>query len=235
MSILRRHIFENILNCRDIGGYPCEDGETKFGRFIRCGIVSTPEDWEIEKLKKLNIRTTIDLRGTYEAEEMPLHFERLDGADIYSLPLFEINVATNEGMGLNLAQIYNVIIENNKDSIAKVLNVIADAGEGTVLYNCFFGKDRTGILTMLLLSIAGVSREDIIADYQQTYTYIKPYIATHADLLWDSNSEKHYSLPETMEEVIDRIEEKYGSVINYIRSTGISDETITKIKDRLCK
>lgn len=235
MGILRRHIFENILNCRDIGGYPCEDGETKFGRFIRCGIVDTPEDWEIERLEQLNIRTTIDLRGTYEAEEMPLKLERIEGADVYSLPLFEINVATNEGMGLNLAQIYEVIIENYKESIAKVLNVIADAKEGAILYNCFFGKDRTGILTMLLLSIAGVSREDIVADYQQTYTYVKAYIESHRDLLWDSNSEKHYSLPETMEAVIDRIEEKYGSVINYIRSTGISDETIAKIKDRLCK
>ena len=112
--------------------------------------------------------------------------------------------------------------------------VIADAKEGVILYNCFFGKDRTGILTMLLLSIAGVSREDIVADYQQTYTYVKSYIQTHSDLLWDSRSEKHYSLPETMENVIDSIEQNYGSVIDYILSTGVSDETIEKIRKKLC-
>ncbi len=234
MNILRRHVFTNILNCRDIGGYPTKCSSTKFGRFLRCGIVNTPEDWEIEKLSMLGVRTVIDLRGTYEATETPLNLERIEGADVYNLPLFELNVATNEGMGLDLAQTYELIIDNYKENIAKILNVIADAEEGVILYNCFFGKDRTGILTMLLLSIAGVAREDIVADYQQTYTYVKSYIETHSDLLWDSSSEKHYSLPETMENVIDRIEEKYGSVENYIRSTGVSSETMKKIKERLC-
>ncbi|MEE0980456.1 MAG: tyrosine-protein phosphatase, partial [Acutalibacteraceae bacterium] len=106
--------------------------------------------------------------------------------------------------------------------------------EGIILYNCFFGKDRTGILTMLLLSIAGVSKEDIIADYQQTYTYVKTYIKEHKDILWDVSSEKHFSLPETMEALIERIEDKYGSVINYIRCAGVSDEAIKKIKERIC-
>lgn len=235
MNTQRRYIFKNILNCRDIGGYPTPHGVTKFGRFLRCGIVNTPEDWEIDELNKLNIGTSIDLRGTYEAKETPLLLERLNGADIYNLPLYEFNVATKEGMDLPLAQIYEGIVDNNKKSIAKVLNTIADAKDGIVIYNCFFGKDRTGILTMLLLSIAGVSKEDIIADYQQTYTYIKPYIQTHSDILWDTNSEKHYSLPETMEEVVDNIVKKYGSVIDYIKSAGVSDVSIEKIRKRLCE
>ncbi len=231
----RRYIFENILNCRDIGGYPTSDGVTKFGRFIRCGIVNRPEDWEIEKLNELGIGTSIDLRGNYEAEETPLNLDRLNGTDIYNLPLFEFNVATREGMNLPLAQIYAEIAEKQMPNIAKVLNTIADAKDGIVLYNCFFGKDRTGILTMLLLSIAGVAKEDIIADYQQTYTYVKPYIMTHADVLWDTNSEKHYSLPETMEELIERLEEKHGSIIGYIKATGITDDAIERIRKKLCE
>ncbi len=234
MNYLRRYVFENILNCRDIGGYPTADGSTQFGKFIRCGIVRTPADREIEKLNMLGVKTAIDLRGTYEAEETPLHLDRLDDADVYNLPLFEFNVVTNEGMDLNLATTYEMIIDNHKDNIAKILNAIAEAKEGVILYNCFFGKDRTGILTMLLLSIAGVSKEDIIADYQLTYTYVKNYIKEHKDLLWDVSSEKHYSLPETMETLIERIESKYGSVINYIRCTGVSDEAIEKIRKRLC-
>lgn len=235
MQIQRRYRFNNILNCRDIGGYPTPDGVTKFGRFIRCGIVSTPEDWEIEELMKLHISTSIDLRGTYEATETPLKLDRIKNADIYNLPLFEFNVATKEGMDLPLARIYENIVDNNKKSIARVLNTIADAKDGLIMYNCFFGKDRTGILTMLLLSIAGVSKEDIIADYQQTYTYIKPYIQTHADVLWDKNSEKHYSLPETMEELIEIIENKHGTVLEYIRTAGVSEEAIEKIRNRLCE
>ena len=235
MQIQRRYQFKNILNCRDIGGYPTPDGVTQFGRFIRCGIVNIPEQWEIDKLNEIGIGTSIDLRGTYEAEEMPLSLERLNGADVCNLPLFEFNVATNAGMDLPLAQIYAEIADNQMPNIARVLNTIAEAKDGIVMYNCFFGKDRTGILTMLLLSIAGVSKEDIIADYQQTYTYIKPYIKTHADLLWDNDSTKHYSLPETMEELIERIEAKHGTILDYIRTSGVSDEAIEKIRKRLCE
>lgn len=235
MNIQRRYNFENILNCRDIGGYPTPDGVTKFGRFLRCGIVQRPQDWEIDKLNELGIGTSIDLRGTYEAEETPLNLERLNGADIYNLPLFEFNVATKEGMNLPLAQIYAEIADNQMYNIARVLNTVADAKDGIIMYNCFFGKDRTGILTMLLLSIAGVSKEDIIADYQQTYTYIKPYILTHSDILWDTNSEKHYSLPETMEELIERIEAKHGSILGYIKAAGVSDEAIERIRKKLCE
>ncbi len=235
MSFKRRYIFKNILNCRDIGGYPTPYGATKFGRFLRCGMVNTPEDWETDELSKLKIGTSIDLRGTYEAEDCPLRLERLEKADIYNMPLFEFNVATNEGMNLNLAENYKMIVDNYKDNIAEILKVIAEAKDGVIMYNCFFGKDRTGILTMLLMSIAEVSKEDIIADYQQTYTYIKPYIETHGDLLWDNSSEKHFSLPETMEELIDYMNLKYGSVLNYIKSTGVSDEAINKIRARLCE
>ncbi len=235
MNAQKRYIFKNILNCRDIGGYPTPDGVTKFGRFIRCGMVNTPEDWEIDELIKLGIGTSIDLRGVYEADETPLRLERLNDADVYNLPLFEFNVATKEGMNLSLAETYEMVVDNYRDNIAKILNVIAEAKDGVVMYNCFFGKDRTGILTMLLLSIAGVSREDIIADYQQTYTYIKPYIIEHADILWDNDSTKHYSLPETMEELIDYMTEKYGSILGYIKSAGVSDSAVNKIKNRLLK
>ncbi len=235
MDIKRRYELKNILNCRDIGGYPTPDGVTKFGRFIRCGIVNTPEDGEIAELNKLNIGTSIDLRGVYEAQETPLRLDRLDNADIYNLPLFEFNVATQEGMHLSLAETYEMVIDNYSDNIAKILNMIADAKDGIIMYNCFFGKDRTGILTMLLMSIAGVCREDIIADYQQTYTYIKPYILAHSDILWDNDSTKHYSLPETMEELIDYMTCKYGSVIGYISAIGVSDDAVVKIKNRLLK
>ena len=235
MQIQRRYNFKNILNCRDLGGYPTPDGVTKFNRFIRCGIVKTPEQWEIDKLNEIGIGTSIDLRGTYEAEETPLKLDRLNGADVYNLPLFEFNVATKEGINLPLAQIYAEIADNQMHNIARVLNTIAYAKDGTIMYNCFFGKDRTGILTMLILSIAGVSKEDIVADYQQTYTYIKPYILTHSDVLWDTNSEKHYSLPETMEELINRIEANHGSILGYIKDAGVSEEAIEKIRKKLCE
>ena len=48
------------------------------------------------------------------------------------------------------------------------------AAEGTVLFHCFTGKDRTGILAALFLGVCGASTEDIAADYSVSQLYLRP-------------------------------------------------------------
>lgn len=231
MNTQRRYPLENIVNCRDLGGYPSKYGCTKFGRFIRCGTVDRPTEDDIKVLGELNISTVIDLRGDFEFNNQPNDFERLTD-NVNHVSLYELNVAEAKNVKLTLPEVYEFIVDNYKENIYKALKVIADAPDGAVLYHCFLGKDRTGILSLLLLTIAGVGEDDIVADYQLTYTYLENYIHTHADSLWDTNAEMHYSLPQTMRTLISCIKEKYGSVENYIRLTGISDNEIEKIRKR---
>lgn len=152
--------------------------------------------------------------------------------NINHVSLYELNVAEAKNVKMTLSEVYEFIVDNYKENIGKALKVIAEAPEGAVLYHCFLGKDRTGILTLMLLTIAGVDEDDIVADYQLTYTYLENYIHTHADSLWDTNAEMHYSLPQTMRILIAYIKDKYGSVQDYISSTGIDDESIEKIRKR---
>lgn len=231
MNTQRRYPLENIVNCRDLGGYPSKYGCTKFGRFIRCGTVDRPTEGDIKVLGGLNISTVIDLRGDFEFNNQPNDFERLTD-NVNHVSLYELNVAEAKNVKLTLPEVYEFIVDNYKENIYKALKVIADAPDGAVLYHCFLGKDRTGILSLLLLTIAGVGEDDIVADYQLTYTYLENYIHTHADSLWDTNAEMHYSLPQTMRTLISCIKKKYGSVENYIRLTGISDNEIEKIRKR---
>lgn len=228
----RRYKFKNILNCRDLGGYPSEYGVTQFGRFLRAGIVNYPEQWEIGKLSEYGVKTAIDLRGNFEFNDMTPHTERIDGCKAVHIPLYEANVANADGDGKSLAEIYCSIVDENRESIKSVLEAIADAQDGAVMYHCYFGKDRTGILTLLLLTIAGVAEEDIIADYQMTYTYIREYVEKNSDILWSSDRTMHYSLPETVIFLVEHMKNKYGSVMNYIVSTGITKEDIEKIRQR---
>lgn len=230
MEPRKRIIFKNIINCRDLGGYVTEYGVTKFNRFIRCGIVNEPDYREIEELKKLNIKTVIDLRGDYETGNNPLNMDRLADADLHNISLYEANVANADNGGKHLSDTYIFITDAFRDNVRLVLETIADAKDGAVLYHCFFGKDRTGILTMLLLTIAGVDEDDIIADYQVTYTYLRRYIEEHEKTLWNKNKIYFYSQPETMLTLIKHLNKKYGSVEKYILSTGISRENILKIR-----
>ena len=231
MNTQRRYSLESIVNCRDLGGYPSKYGCTKFGRFIRCGTVSRPTDNDIKALKELNISAVVDLRGDFEFNDQSNDMERLT-ENINHVSLYELNVAEAKNVKMTLSEVYEFIVDNYKENIGKALKVIAEAPEGAVLYHCFLGKDRTGILTLMLLTIAGVDEDDIVADYQLTYTYLENYIHTHADSLWDTNAEMHYSLPQTMRTLIAYIKHKYGSVQDYIYSTGIDDESIEKIRKR---
>ncbi len=231
MEAQRRYILENIVNCRDIGGYPSKYGCTKFGRFIRGGTVDRPTESDIGTLRELNISTVIDLRGDFEFNNQPNGMERLTD-NVNHVSLYELNVAEAKDMKMTITEVYEYIVDNYKENICKALKAVANAPEGAVFYHCFLGKDRTGILSMLLLTIAGVSEDDIVADYQLTYTYLENYIHTHADSLWDTNAEMHYSLPQTMRALISYVKEKYGSIAEYIKLTGISDEEIEKIRRR---
>ncbi len=234
MNTQRRYPLENIVNCRDLGGYPSVYGCTEFGRFIRCGTVNKPTDDDIKALKELNVTTVIDLRGDFEFNNQPNDMERLTD-NVNHVSLYELNVAEAKDMKLTITEVYEYIVENYKENVCEALKEIANAPDGAILYHCFLGKDRTGILSMLLLTIAGVYEDDIVADYQLTYTYLEEYIRHNADSLWDTNEEMHYSLPQTMRALIAFIKSKYGSIINYIKAIGISDNEIIKIRKRFYK
>lgn len=237
MGCVKRLSLKNVINCRDLGGFPCADGRvTQFGRFLRCGVPKTPEQDEIVTLMQYGVSTVIDLRGNWESETYPSVFKFLDGVDYHHVSLFEANVAVSQNSTLTIAESYQHAVEDYKDSYRKVLEIIADAKDGCVLFNCYFGKDRTGILAAVLLSLAGVAYEDIIADYQVSYTYILPFIqrarATHDESMWETNDENFKSDADTLASLINYMNKKYGSVEGYVKSAGVSDETIEKIRRR---
>lgn len=237
MGNFRRLALENVINCRDLGGYPCKDSRTtEYGRFLRCGMPKTPTQEDIVKLMKYDVSTVIDLRGDWESENMPSVFKFLDGVDYHHVCLFEINAAISDEYAGSIEKSYEASIENYKENYKAVLELIADAKDGCVLINCYFGKDRTGILSALLLSIAGAFPEDIIADYQVSYTYIVSFIekarAVHDESMWETNDENFLSDANNMASLLNFINKKYGSVMEYIRSIGVDDETIVKIKSR---
>lgn len=232
MDNQKRLVLENILNCRDLGGFPTKYGVTKYGKFLRCGVVDTPTDNDIKVLEDYGVKTTIDLRGSFETDSTPSNFDRISGSENHHISLFEQNAATEE-MDMSLAEVYITISEEYKANVKKIFSTIANAPDGTILYHCFFGKDRTGVTSMFLLTIAGAYIEDIIADYQVTYTYILPYIKLHEDELWETSDDSfHRSDPETISALILYLEDKYGSILGYLRDCGVTDEEIEKTRKR---
>lgn len=231
----RRYLTENIINCRDLGGYPCRNGVTAYGRAVRCGIPQNPTEKDIEILKNIGIKTVIDLRGDAEAEERPSFFRDNPDYDYYHITLLETNPAFARKC-VDIVELYKFCLNEYKKNFAAVLRIISNLNE-PFLFHCFLGKDRTGLLAALLLSAAGVSKEDIIADYQVTYTYIIDFYrresASGSGLIWESDENNLRSLPEFMDGLLAYIADEFGSAEGYFRYIGLSESEIGRISSTL--
>ncbi len=225
MEAIRRFSVENIVNCRDLGGYICHGGVTRYGRVLRCGVPRNPSESDLSLLRKFGVKSVIDLRGDTEADEMPSAFPG-EGFDYYRFSLFDANPAmlgeTNE-----MSDLYLFCIRECGNGVYNALSLIARLN-GSFMVHCFLGKDRTGMLCALLLAAAGVSREDIIADYVMSEVYLKPFymheIGNGTGLLWEADVAKLGSPPKNIERALDFIENEFGGIRGYFDAIGLTAE-----------
>ncbi len=219
---------ENIINCRDLGGYEGALGTTLTGRAVRCGIPVAPSSSDIELLKNLGIKTVIDLRGSMEVIESPSVFYNRRDFDYHNISLLETNPAF-AGSDIPMWEMYVYSLENNKRGYADAIRLFTRT-KGPVMFHCFLGKDRTGLLAALLLSCAGVGRDDIVDDYSASYELIEPFVTREIELntglVWETDVSRLRSDPENMELLLDYIDEEYTCVKDYLLDTGLSEGEI---------
>eukprot|EP00756_Hemistasia_phaeocysticola_P043703 Hpha_TRINITY_DN17280_c0_g1::TRINITY_DN17280_c0_g1_i1::g.17807::m.17807 len=163
---------EGMHNMRDIGGL----GKLHPGVVFRCDdpLKATPADKQ--RIKALGIRTVCDLRTDLEADAKG---HESFGAKwlLCDLPPNAKKVAKTIGakvqMGYakgpaGMAEANELLLDVGKASIARALRAIAAPGGVPVILHCTSGKDRTGLVVMLLLSFLGVDEEEIVSDYALT-------------------------------------------------------------------
>lgn len=228
----RRIDFDNIVNCRDLGGYFCKDGSvTQFGRLLRCGIPREPTKNDMEALAGRGIKTVIDLRGDLEAVERPSAFLGHPDFIYHQISLLEVNPAITDNSIL-LSEIYKNSVEKYSINYAKAFKTLAVA-ETPALFHCFLGKDRTGILASMILDLTGVCKEDIIADYQVSGTYLNPFykreLEANSGLIWENNDDHLFSEPGNISSLLDYLDNEYGGVAGYLQAAGVAKEEIETV------
>src|SRR5437868_14289436 len=97
-----------------------------------------------------------------------------------------------------MASTYRWKVDNRGEAIAAILGSMAEAPPGGILFHCFAGKDRTGVIAALLLAVAGVDRDLIIQDYVLSEGTVpvqfRPLPRMMADLL-DHLGHRHGGVP----------------------------------------
>ena len=163
-----------MYNVRDLGGLPtAQGGTTRFGAIVRSEGLDRlqPAGWAA--LGAHGVRTCIDLRSGFEVKERPYQ-AGVPGIVVVSAPWEEGLLDDPEFRDwaesgvLGTALYFAPFLERWPARTADMVRAVATAGTGGVLYHCQRGRDRTGLLTMLLLSLVGVPDELIVADHLRT-------------------------------------------------------------------
>ena len=217
-------------NMRDLGGYAASDGRiTQFGRLFRSDCPSSFSEEDVAWIRRLGIRTAIDLRSIGECEVMPSAYASLSGIAYHPCPFAggaEAPAREEDIPGSYLA------LCSDRQNMRRVFSCIASA-EGGVVFHCQAGKDRTGVVAALLLTLAGVGVADVLADYQISNTHLRAFLqeqrARHREMpSWVGRSESWY-----MERMLDALLSEYHGIGGYFDRLGLDAEQQRCLQQRL--
>ncbi len=251
MPIYRRLPFSNLKNARDLGGHPLKGGGcTKWNTFIRSELPRQLSGEDLALLQSLGVTDSIDLRGELEVTRTPSALSKVPGVRYHHCPLFDAKAAAIAGGaeepkkrvedGRAWGEAYIDMAEAQKDWVCRVLAIAAKTA-GCVMYNCTTGKDRTGLLTALLLGIAGVDDRDIIADYCVSQVYMFPIYREMEQFFpfktpdggLDLTNPFFKTSPDNMEALLNHMQEKYGGVAGYALACGAAEADLDAIRKKL--
>jgi protein tyrosine/serine phosphatase len=239
--------WDGCLNVRELGGLPIDgDGQTSWKAVLRADSIRKLSDSGWEQLLGYGVSRIVDLRFHSELADDPPRDLRIDVVHIPVLPELDSkhweeidplgDAAPDAASGNRV--VYLEFLKRFPRRFVEAVEAVVTAPEGAVVIHCVGGKDRTGLLSALLLRTAGVSITDIAADYALSEVNLRSeaeqWIALAGSEFERNQRTRRSQTPaETMVGVLEELEQRYGSVESYLRSGGATTETFRRIRERL--
>jgi len=249
---------KGAVNVRDLGGLPTVDGgSTVPGRLLRSENLQELSPADIAKLvKEIGVTTVVDLRTTGELEvEGPAPLDTVPAVRHVHHPVLKELGNTTQAVSEALLVTkleqdrarypddittghYLGYLEERPDEVTGALRDIATA-DGAAIVHCAAGKDRTGVIVALALTVAGVEPDAIVADYAATGDRIEAILdrlrrsRTYARDLSDRPVQAHLPRAETMRAFLEQLDVRYGGLPRWLAVNGFADDEFSLLRDKL--
>lgn len=163
--------WEGCVNVRDLGG----SGEVRPRAVVRMEEPTTLRRAGWSAAWDYGVRTVLDLRHADECS--PDHAPRPPGITTVRVPLDPVGTPFHEHWSAidNLASplYFPAMLAEHPQPVIAAVREIANAAPGCVVIHCASGKDRTGLLSLVLLTFAGATPDEIVADYLLSFDRMK--------------------------------------------------------------
>ena len=225
--------FEGCVNFRDLGGYRTADGRmVAWRRLFRADGRNKLTAADLAQLTDLGLTTVIDLRtvdeaeqrGSFPVDEVPVRY--------VGLPLTDVLPATEElpdwKEAAYVATRYGAMVSEGGPVLTEAIHVLASGGSLPAVMHCSAGKDRTGVLSALVLAFLGVPDQTIVEDYAlsaaamgRLLERLKAEYPEAADQVEKYAPAILHVVPETMEQFLASLRLEYGTYDELATALGV--------------
>ncbi|MGZ4691884.1 MAG: tyrosine-protein phosphatase [Acidimicrobiia bacterium] len=236
-------------NFRDLGGYETEHGAVvRRGRVFRSDSLSYMSADDVRHVTEvLGLRTVIDLRAGHEVEQFTHGPLEALPVSVWHVPIVDETrrepegpdaAAWSNGEVIALDDLYLLMLNRFGHRFVAVLDLIAAGDTQPVVFHCAAGKDRTGLVAMLILGLLGVDPDVIAADYALTHERMPILLERHRVRAEDGGvaeipKQKWAVDAAAMRAVVDRVVEDHGSVEGYVLAHGLEPEAVARLRASL--
>ena len=240
----KRIPLEGAYNFRDLGGLSGREGRRiPPRRVFRSDRLTRLTDADNAVLESFGIGRVFDLRSDLElAQDGAGDFAAAGGRHRH-VPLVRVALSITDSRidwtKVDLQSRYLEMLDEGAPVIREVLeHLAADDAQATV-FHCTGGKDRTGVLTAVLLRTLGVEDETIIEDYAVSEKYLASFVEASRALMESEGFDPQIVLylcgspAVRMRKMLSDLDSRWGSVEGYLDWTGMGEGTVASLRRRL--
>jgi protein-tyrosine phosphatase len=229
--------FPALLNARDLGGYPTVDGaHTRWRSLLRSDDLAQLTGAGLRALRDYGVETVVDLRW---AEEIVLNPSPI-GSHAPQIRYVHASLLANTpaqwrelAQGCEKERWKCQVLEQVRSHVRDVLKAMAAAPDGPLLFHCVAGKDRTGLIAALMLTLADVKPEAIAADYAESSQMLgNAYLVRYKDVDPQDVLENVRCPEEGVHNMLAYLG-RQGGIRAYLEKIGLNELEIARLRGRL--